>query len=267
MGSKIGILGVQVGMTDDKHDNLMRALGYIDEAFTLYNKIDLVCMPELFYSNPTKANRSYIGEKLDSEFFNEFSACAKRHDVNIITGSYPLIKGDKLYNMCLCINRKGELIGEYAKTHLFDAFTSKESETVDAGDWLGIFDFDFGKVGVAVCYELRFSDYLRTLCLKGIDLLVVPAAFYTPRHDAWDILVSSAALGNLQYVLAVNQYSSHFFGRSCLVDPTGIIVSKASDKEGSVYGIVDLDYQRKVREMIPTYMNRRTSLYDLKCSG
>lgn len=267
MGRKIGVLGVQVGMTDDKHDNLMRAIKLIDEACENYNKIDLVCMPELFYSNPTKENRSYIGEQLDSEFFNEFSACAKRHHINIITGSYPLIKGDKLYNMLLCINRDGELIGEYAKTHLFDAYTSKESDTVDAGDWLGVFDFDFGRVGTAICYELRFSDYLRTLCLKDIDLLVVPAAFYTPRHDAWDILVSSAALGNLQYVLAVNQYGTHFFGRSCIADPTGIITAKASDRETTVYDLIDLDYQAQIREQVPTYRNRRPELYDLKLNG
>ena len=78
MSRKIGILGVQVGLTADKHDNLMRAINLIEEACENYNKIDLVCMPELFYSNPTKENRGFIGEHLDSEFFYEFSDCAKR---------------------------------------------------------------------------------------------------------------------------------------------------------------------------------------------
>ena len=264
MSRKIGILGVQVGLTADKHDNLMRAINLIEEACENYNKIDLVCMPELFYSNPTKENRGFIGEHLDSEFFYEFSDCAKRHHINIITGTYPLINGEKLCNTLLCINRSGELIGKYSKTHLFDAYALKESDAIDPGDSLGVFDFDFGRVGTAICYELRFSDYLRTLSLKDIDLLAVPAAFYTPRNDAWDILVSSAALGNLQYVLAVNQYSSQCFGRSCIVDPCGIMTAKASDKETTVYDLIDLKYQKEIREQVLTYKNRRPELYDLK---
>lgn len=264
MKREIGVLGIQVGITDDKHDNLKRALALIEEGFQRYKKIDVICLPELYYTNPTKENRSYIGEVLDSEFFNEFSACAKKHNVNIITGTYPLMKGDKLLNTCLCINREGELIGDYSKTHLFDAFTSKESETVDAGDEIGIFDFDFGKVGIAICYELRFSDYLRTLALKDIDVLFVPSAFYTPRHDQWDILVQSAALGNLIYTVALNQYNDHFFGRSCIADPCGLIVAKVSDKEGMMYDVLDMDYQAQVRKKVPTYENRRPELYDIK---
>ena len=264
MSREIGVLGIQVGMTDDKHDNLKRALALIDDAFTKYKKVDVICLPELYYSNPTKENRATIGEVLDSEFFNEFSACAKKYHVNIITGSYPLIKGDHLYNCCLCIDREGKLIGDYSKTHLFDAFTSKESDTVDAGNELGIVDFDFGKVGIAICYELRFSDYLRTLALKGVDMLFIPSAFYKPRHDQWNILTTSAALGNLIYVVALNQYNDHFFGRSMMVDPFGLIVSQASDRETSFYGIADLDYQAQIRSQVPTYQNRRPELYDVK---
>lgn len=263
MKKEIGVMGIQVGMTDNKHDNLERALALIDAGFEKYKMVDVICLPELFYSNPTKENRSVIGEELHSEFFERFSECAKKYNVNIITGSYPLKKGEKLFNTCLCIDRKGELIGDYSKTHLFDAFTSKESDTCDAGDRIGIFDFDFGKVGIAICYELRFSDYLRTLALKGIDVMFVPSAFYTPRHDQWDILVKSAALHNLMYVVALNQYNDHFFGRSCIVDPCGLTVSQSSDREGYFYGILDMAYQKSVRDKIPTYVNRRPELYDV----
>lgn len=263
MKNKIGVLGIQLGCTEDKHDNLARALNLIDEGFHQYKNIDVICLPELFYSNPTRENRSYIGETLDSEFFNKFSEYAQKYNVNIIAGSYPLIKGDKLLNTCLCIDRKGSLIGDYSKTHLFDAFTSKESETVDAGNEIGIFDFDFGKVGIAICYELRFSDYLRSLALKNIDVLFVPSAFYRPRHDQWDILVKSAALHNLMHVVALNQYNDHFFGRSCIADPCGLILSGISDQEGCFYGILDMEYQKKVREAVPTYLNRRPELYNV----
>lgn len=264
MKKKIHILGVQVGCTDDKRDNLKRVINLIEDGFKRYKTIDVICLPELFYSNPTKENRSYIGEELDSEFFNELSECAKKHNVNIIAGSYPLIKGDKLLNTCLCINRDGELIGDYSKTHLFDAFTTKESETVDAGDEIGIFEFDFGKVGIAICYELRFNELLKTLALKDVDVIFAPSAFYSPRHDQWDILVQSAALHNLIYVVAINQYNDLFFGRSCIADPFGIITAKASDKEGIIYDVLDMEYQQKIRNQIPIYRNRRPELYNIK---
>ena len=145
MKREIGVLGVQVGVTEDKRDNLRRALALIEKGFDRYKKIDVICLPEFYYALPTKDNRSYIGATLESEFFREFSVCAKKHHVNIITGTLPLRKEEKLLNTCLCIDREGKLIGDYSKTHLFDAFDTKESDAVDAGDQIGIFDFDFGK--------------------------------------------------------------------------------------------------------------------------
>ena len=194
MKREIHVLGIQVSCTEDKRDNLSRAIALIEEGFSKYKHIDIVCLPELFYSNPTKENRSFIGEELESEFFQDLSECAKKHHVNIISGSYPLIKGEKLFNTCLCIDRNGELIGDYSKSHLFDAFNVKESDSVDASDDLGIFDFDFGKVGIVICYELRFNELIKTLALKGVDVIFAPSAFYSPRHDQWEILVESAAL-------------------------------------------------------------------------
>lgn len=263
MKREIHVLGVQVSCTENKHDNLRRAIQLIEEGFEKYKQIDIICLPELFYSNPTKENRNSIGEKLDSEFFNELSDCAKKYHVNIITGTYPMMKEDRLFNTCLCIDRNGELIGDYSKSHLFDAFSVKESDSVDASDDLGIFEFDFGKVGIIICYELRFNELIKTLALQGIDVLFAPSAFYSPRHDQWDILVESAALHNLLYVVALNQYNNSFFGRSCIVDPYGLIVSKASDKEGLIYGILDMDYQKEAREKVPVYKNRRPELYDI----
>lgn len=263
MSKEIKVLGIQVGITEDKHENLRKAIGFIEEGFAKYRDIDVICLPELYYTNPTKSNRSTIGEVLNSEFFNEFSKAAQKYNVNIITGTYPLLHGEKLLNTCLCINRQGELIGEYSKSHLFDAFTSKESDTCDAGDELGIVDFDFGRVGIAVCYELRFPELLRTLALSGAEVLFAPSAFYKPRQDQWNTLVTGTALQNLIYVVALNQYNDSFFGRSCIADPLGLITSQCSDKEGVFFGILDMEYQKRQREQIPVYVNRRPEMYRL----
>ncbi|MDO4960392.1 MAG: nitrilase-related carbon-nitrogen hydrolase [Eubacteriales bacterium] len=260
---EIGVLGIQVGITCDKRDNLKRAAKLIDEGFEKYKKIDLVCLPEQFYSSASPHTRDKAGETYDSDFFYTFSELASKHNVNIITGSFPLSRDGKLYDCDLCINRSGEIIGEYCKAHLFDAFVSKESDTFDAGNALGIIDFDFGRVGLVHSFELRFTEYLRTLALKGIDLLVVPSMFFQPRVDHWNTLVASAALNNLIYVVAPNQFNSQHFGRSCIVDPFGVTIAQASDMECSFYGTIDLNFQRQVRSRVPLYKNRRPELYDV----
>lgn len=260
----IGIMGIQIGWTKNKEDNLNRALNLIDEGMSVYPKTDLICLPEIFYTIPNRENKSYIGESLDGPFASAFSACAKKYQVNIITGTFSYLKDGKIYNTCLAIDRKGKIVGEYSKTHLFDAFDRKESELFAAGNSLGLVDFDFGRVGIAVCYELRFVEYIRTVALQNIDLLCVPSAFYRPRHDQWSILTKSAALGNQIYVVAVNQFSPHCFGRSCIVDPNGIVTAGASDGEGVFYGSIDLDYQQEIREQNPLSLNRRPDLYQVK---
>ncbi len=92
----------------------------------------------------------------------------------------------------------------------------------------------------------------------------MPSAFYTPRHDQWDVLVQSAALDNLLYVVALNQYNEHFLDEAALLTLCGLIVSKVSDQEGIMYGILDMNYQQTVRSQVPTYQNRRPELYEVK---
>ncbi len=260
---EIGVLGIQIGLTSNRNDNLKRAVALIEEGFRRYKKIDLICLPEQFYASIDPHTRNTDAETLDSDFFYTFSELAHKHRVNIITGSFPLARDGKVYDCDLCINREGVLVGDYCKTHLYDAFVSKESDTYDPGNKLGIADFDFGRVGIVHCYELRFSEYLKTLALKGIDVLVVPSMFYKPRIDQWQILLSSAALNNLVYVVAPNQYNSQHFGRSCIVDPFGITVTQASDKECCFYSVLDMEFQRQARSKLPIYKNRRPELYNV----
>ena len=259
---EIGVLAIQIGLTANKHDNLKRAVELIEEGYKRYKKLDLICLPEQYYSTITPSTKDQA-EPLESEFFYTFSELAHKHHVNIITGSFPLAKDGKVYDCDLCINREGEIIGDYSKAHLFDAFVSRESDSYDAGNKLGIVDFDFGRVGLAHCYELRFGEYFRTLALKGIDLLVVPSMFYQPRVDQWNTLITSAALNNLVYVVAPNQYNSQHFGGSCVVDPFGVVISQASDRECCIFGMVDLEYQKQLRSKVPVYKNRRPELYNI----
>lgn len=249
---KAGILAIQVGWTEDKDDNLRRALALIDEAMSIYNNVDLICLPEMYYVNPTRKNLDTVGMPLWNPLTIALADRARKYKVNIITGCFPWQNEEGLFNTCLCLNRDGAIVGQYSKTRLFDAVGYCESDLVKPGKEMCVVDFDFGRVGIAVCYELRFPEYLRELASHDVQLLCLPAAFYTPRHDHWAILTKAAALQSLTYLCAVNQYNRFYFGRSCIVDPNGVVVGEASDKEGFAYGLIDLDYVKEMREKFRT---------------
>lgn len=256
--SKAGILAIQVGWTEDKEDNLHRALALIDEAMAVYdNKVDLICLPEMYYVNPTRKNLDTVGMPLWNPLTIALADYARKYHVNLITGCFPWKSKEGLFNTCLCLDRDGAIVGQYSKTHLFDAIGKKESDLVKAGNEICIVDFDFGRVGVAVCYELRFPEYLRQICKEDVDLLCIPAAFYKPRHDHWEILTKAAALQNLTYVCAVNQYNRFYCGRSCIVNPGGVVLAEALDCEMAAYAEMDKDLVKEMRETFLTWENRR----------
>lgn len=252
MKSKIGVLLVQVGYSHDSEATLEKAVAMIDDAREKYSTLDIVCMPELYYK----------GDK--GHFVETYRECAKRNNVNIITGSMPVMTDSgKPTNTTFIIDRQGNVLGDYSKVHMFDAYEDKESDRIEAGDHIGIYDLDIGKIGVIICYDIRFSEYVRTLALKGIDVLMVPAAFYRPRTDDWEVLLRAASLYNIMYVCAANQFGRRCAGRSSVADPDGRIVARASDEECSVYHILDMDFQKHMREVNPSYSNRRPELYDI----
>ena len=252
MSDQVGVLLVQVGYDKNSESVLEKAVNMIDEAHEKYKKLDIVCMPELYYEGDKK------------HFIDTYRECAVRNNVNIITGSMPVMTDSgKPTNTTFVIDRKGNVLGDYSKAHMFDAYEDKESDRIQAGDHIGIFDLDIGKIGVVICYDIRFSEYVRTLALKGIDILMVPAAFYKPRTDDWEVLLRAASLYNIMYVCAANQFGKRCAGRSSVADPDGRIVARASDCECSVYHILDLGYQRHMREVNPSYENRRPDLYDI----
>ena len=199
------------------------------------------------------------------------SAKAVKHQTNIITGSFPEPAGDgRYYNTTLVVDRQGNFVGQYRKTHLFDAMDAEESKTVAPGDALGIFDLDIGRIGVMVCYELRFPEIARALVLRGAELIFIPSAFpfgapLPARTDHWDILTASTAISNLVGVVAVNQFGQiggeTLFGRSAIIDSWGTRLAQPPAGEGVAIGEVDLAGQRRLRERLPVLNQRRPELY------
>ena len=249
----------------------------MEQAIQNYPDIDLFVLPEQFYQMDCYEYENEIYGEYEHGMFEEWlSQCAKKYHTNIIGGSYAVRPAkkkaenenihEKVHNRCLVMNRNGERVGFYDKIHLFDAFGVKESDTFLSGSQLGLFQLDIGKVGVWICYDTRFPEIARTLRANGAEILCVPAAFYSPNADQWDIIVKASAICNVTPVVAVNQYGTlpnerSLFGRSRIVDAKGLIVAGMSDKEGYFVGEIDKEYTQKCRKENPEMENRRMDLY------
>lgn len=256
--------GIQLNCSCDRENILKRAENYVKQAFDDYPHIDLIVLPEQFCRPGADFN-----DLSDDDVKKWLKSLAVKYHVNIIGGSFACISesnNDKPLNTCFVIDRNGCIVGKYNKIHLFDAFNVKESDEFGAGDKLGIFDLDIGRVGVWICYDSRFPEISRALSREGADLFCVPAAFYKPHSEQWEVLLKAASVMNVTPLIAVNQIGDlpngrGFFGRSMATDAKGIITAGISDKEGFFVAEFDKAYTARCRKANPELKNRRFDLY------
>jgi deaminated glutathione amidase len=195
------------------------------------------------------------------------SDIARRHQLWLIGGTLPLVSPEagKVLNTTIVYDPLGKRVINYDKIHLF-GFTKgnesyDESRTIVHGDKVTTFEAPFGKVGLSVCYDLRFPELYRAM--GHCTLIVVPAAFtYTTGQAHWEILLRARAIENQCYVLAAAQGGAHENGRrtwghSMLIDPWGEVKAMLADGEGVVIGDIDPDYLGRVRESLPALKHRK----------
>ena len=263
----VSVVGIQVAPTTDRDYNLKHALSLVDDAIEKYEYIDLICLPEYFYLDPDDRIVEIDSiQEYPQEIIEEFSKRAKKANTYIAIGTVANRREGKLYNTCIFLDRNGEIAGRYDKVHLFDALGIKESDAITPGNDTFIFDTDFGRIGMLICYDVRFPEYARSLALQGVKYFIIPAAFYSPRIDHWPDLVQSIALQNLSYALAVNLVGKVidgevFCGRSLIVDPWGVRIAMASDKACHIQSYLYPDYIDEIRQKVASYDNRVPALY------
>jgi predicted amidohydrolase len=245
---------------------------------------ELIALPECFAFLGSKAETLKEAEKpragLAYETMRDF---AKKHGVYVLEGSIATLaesntKDDKrVLNRSILFDPKGKEIGHYDKVHLFDAdfatekpsSSYRESETFKPGSELTVVDTPFGKVGLSICYDLRFPELYRSLAIRGARVVFVPSAFtmYTGK-DHWLALLKARAIENQVYVIAPGQIgknSSHqtSFGKSCVIDPWGNITALAPDCETVVVADIDFKFQSKIRKELPVLKHYRKDLFSL----
>ncbi|MCG6898145.1 MAG: carbon-nitrogen hydrolase family protein [Thiocapsa sp.] len=236
----------------------------------------LVVLPENF-AFMGKRDQDQLGlreEDGDGPLQTFLARLAKQMGVWLVGGTIPLVARDagKVRAACLIYDDQGKRVGRYDKVHLFDVRLPggdeqyQESATIEAGDAVVVLDSPFGRMGVAVCYDLRFPEMFRQMLDRGMELLVIPSAFTAITGKAhWETLVRARAIENLVYVVAAAQGGFHINGRethghSMIVDPWGTVLAQVPRGAGHICCVLDKDYQDSVRRNFPTIDHRR-----LKC--
>ena len=265
----------QRGVTVSKEQNIAETVSMIEEAAEHCPGLDLIIFPEYNYYEALSLEEARANsETMDGRYITEMKKQARRFGVNLIPGSFAETCGEKVKNTCALIDRSGEVAGSYSKVHLMDAIGIRESDAAVPGDKLGVFDTDFGRIGLMVCFDLRFPEQPRSMVLQGADIIFCAASFPTgsplpPRTDHWDLLVQSTALLNLTWTSAVNQFGSicggteNPFGRSMVVDPWGIVTASALGRRDIVYATLDMQHQKEIRGRVATWNCRRPDIYTL----
>jgi len=269
---RIAVAMVQLNSGDDPAANLKAALAGIDEAAA--GGARLVVLPEVWTYLGPDAGQAAAAEPVPGPLTERLAAKARQHGIYLHAGSIlERVTGEpRLFNTSVVFDPAGEAIAVYRKIHLFDvdldADTSyRESDTIAPGDEIVTFDLDGTRVGLAICYDLRFPELFRILALEGAELIVLPAAFtMTTGKDHWETLIRARAIENGVFMVAVGQVGQHppglwCYGRSMVVDPWGLVIAQAPDRVGVTTAELDLDEVARVRRQIPSLANRRADRY------
>lgn len=235
----------QQRIVEDVEVNKMKALSLVKRA--IQHDADLVVLPEasntgLFPENFKKAGDIY--EELDL-----ILKLSERKDIVIVAGVIER-SGDNLYNSVAVVFR-GEVIGKYRKTLLFPL--NEERRYLSPGKELKVFETDVGKIGVLVCYEIRFPELARKLVSMGAEILVVPAEFPSERIEHWKTLLKARAIENQVYVVGANCVSPDGFygGCSAIIGPAGETINEAGNLQEIIFGEVDVSHVYEVRKAYP----------------
>lgn len=224
---------------------------------------NLLILPEMWTTAYDLKRIQEIGDpegKRTKEFLKSF---AKENQVTIIGGSVAEIQGDKVNNATYVVNPEGKIIAEYRKIHLFRIM--KEDKYLAGGEELATFPLKETKVGVTICYDIRFPELARAYALQGAGILVNAAEWPHPRLHHWRTLLQARAIENQMFVIACNRVGksgkTHFFGHSMVIDPWGEVLVEGGEEEEILVVDIDLSLIEEVRNKIPVFADRQPDLY------
>lgn len=270
---KIKIAAIQMSTVADKMENVRTVKAYLEKIKD--ENPDFVILPEMFCCPYQTENFPIYAEKEGGPVWQQLSGYAKQYGIYLIGGSMPEKDAEgNVYNTSYIFDREGKQIGKHRKVHLFDidikgGQTFKESDTLTAGDSDTVFDTEFGKIGVMLCFDIRFPELSRMMVNDGAKVIFVPAAFNMTTGPAhWELSFRTRALDNQIYMVGcapARDVSAGYisWGHSIVTDPWGRVIDMLDEKKGILLAELDMDYEEQVREELPLLKSRRKDIYQL----
>ena len=270
---KIKIAAIQMSTVADKMENVRTVKTYLEKIKD--ENPDFVILPEMFCCPYQTENFPIYAEKEGGPVWQQLSGYAKQYGIYLIGGSMPEKDAEgNVYNTSYIFDREGKQIGKHRKVHLFDidvkgGQTFKESDTLTAGDSDTVFDTEFGKIGVMLCFDIRFPELSRMMVNDGVKVIFVPAAFNMTTGPAhWELSFRTRALDNQIYMVGcapARDVSAGYisWGHSIVTDPWGRVTGMLDENEGILLAELDMDYEEQVREELPLLKSRRKDIYQL----
>lgn len=269
------VAAVQMVSGPDVEQNLQQAARLISQA--AQHGASLIVLPENFaHMGMAETDKLTLQEQPGHGPMQAFlSEQAKRHGIWLVGGTIPLTTVDtnRVRAACLVYDNQGIMVARYDKIHLFDVSlngtneTYRESDTIEPGHQPVVIDTPVGRMGIAICYDLRFPELFRQMGSGGLDLFVVPSAFTATTGQAhWEILLRARAVENLCYVVASNQGGQHengreTYGNSMIIDPWGKVVARVTQGIGVALTTLDHTLLAQLRQNFPVLQHRRFDLW------
>lgn len=266
---KVGL--VQMTSGDNIADNIKQADTLIREAAA--RGAAFILTPEMttLFDIGAKQMLNHIKSEDDDPSLSHFKALAAELDIWLLIGSMAVCRGQKAANRSFLISPAGSKVVSYDKIHMFDVDLSgeekyRESNTYEAGDQAVIADVPWGKVGLSICYDVRFPHLYRMLAQAGAEILTVPAAFtYMTGKDHWHTLLKARAIENTAFVFAPAQVGNHSngrktFGHSLIIDPWGHILGDGGTKIGVIVAEIDMTAVKRARKQIASLRHDKNIL-------
>ena len=262
------VAAIQMDTQNNKEENLHQAVQFIDEAVAKGAK--LIVFPEVMNH---LSELPEWAEPIPGPTTELLKVKAKEHSVWIHGGSISEVNPDgvRTYNTSVLINDKGEIVAKYRKLHNFDmvlpdGHAVRESDNKEPGDAIVVAETELGRLGFAICYDMRFPELFRIMRLNGAEVIFLPANFtFLTGKDHWEPILRARAIENGVYIVAPNQTGEKekfvAYGNSMIIDPWGNILARAADEVGVILAEIDLDYLEEVRRRNPSVDNCRTDVY------
>lgn len=259
----------QANCRDDVEANELQVFTLLEDAAA--SGVDLAALPEVWPCQGSAAQIRAAAEPVPGPRTERLAEIARRHRMWVHGGSVLELDGERVFNTSVLFDRDGALVATYRKIHLFDAdppggVPSRESFVYAAGSHVVTAETEFGRVGLSICYDVRFPELYRQMTVLGAVILFVPAAF---RHETgrahWDVLLRARAIEDQAFVVAAAQWGTwgptggerRNHGNSLVVDPWGHVLARAPDGVGVTLAELDLDEVGRVRGMLPALRHRR----------